>query len=240
MNYETFAEVYDTIMDNTLYNEWLSFTKRHLTGNNILELACGTGDLAVFLAKEGFTVTGLDLSEEMLSVADQKAFDNKVEIAFLQGDMRELPEINAFDGVTCYSDSLCYLKSEEEVLQAFKGVYSNLKVGGHFLFDVHSPYQITEGFLDYSFHDQTENFAFLWDSYPGETPLSVSHYLTFFIKEGESFQRYDELHEERTYDLATFKKLLKEAGFKNIQVFGDFTDEAPIDKTRRLFFKGEK
>ena len=67
MAYETFAFVYDEVMDTSLYQRWLDFSIRHLQDKKpVLELACGTGALAVAFAKEGFEVTALDLSEEML------------------------------------------------------------------------------------------------------------------------------------------------------------------------------
>ena len=77
MAYETFAFVYDEVMDETLYQQWLDFSKRHLPKDtqNILELACGTGALAVAFAKDGYHVTGLDLSEEMLMIASQRAYE---------------------------------------------------------------------------------------------------------------------------------------------------------------------
>jgi len=74
MAYETFAFVYDEVMDSSLYKKWLDFSCRHLgKRKQLLELACGTGALAVEFAKAGFDVTGLDLSEEMLMIASQRA-----------------------------------------------------------------------------------------------------------------------------------------------------------------------
>lgn len=75
MAYETFAFVYDEVMDDSLYQQWLDFSLRHLPKetNQLLELACGTGALAVEFAKKDFDVTGLDLSEEMLTLANDRA-----------------------------------------------------------------------------------------------------------------------------------------------------------------------
>lgn len=243
MNYETFAAVYDSVMDDSLYPQWLDFTKRHLTENvqTILELACGTGDLAILLAQNNYQVTGLDLSNEMLTIADRKAFDADCQMQFLQGDMRDLKDVGAFDAVTCFSDSLCYLSDEPDMQLTFDEVFSVLNDGGTFIFDVHSVKQIEEGFKDYSFHDQTEEFAFLWDSYPGLVPHSVEHFLTFFVQEnGETFIRHDELHQERTYPVADFLRMLENAGFTKVEVFGDFTDEAPTKECKRVFFVAHK
>ncbi|MGC4439479.1 SAM-dependent methyltransferase, partial [Streptococcus suis] len=74
-----------------------------------------------------------------------------------------------------------------------------------------------------------------------EEPHSIAHELTFFVKEEDGrFTRRDELHEERTYPIATFEKLLKEAGFSKVQVYADFSDQAPTDESLRWFFVAEK
>ncbi|MGM0215689.1 class I SAM-dependent DNA methyltransferase [Enterococcus sp. AZ109] len=237
MAYETFALVYDEVMDDSLYQKWLNFSLRHLPANNlnILELACGTGALAVEFAKAGFSVTGLDLSEEMLMLAQNRAIREEADIQFVVGDMLDLTDIGSYQAVTCFSDSLCYMKNEEQVQQVFQGVYNLLEEEGIFIFDVHSLYQMDKLFPDYSFHDQTEDFAFLWDSYTGEVPHSIEHFLTFFVKEGECFERIDELHQERTYPLETYVRMLKKVGFQ-CEAYADFEDKTPNETSKRWFF----
>ena len=242
MEYETFAFVYDAMMDTSLYGQWLDFTLRHTKGKqNLLELACGTGHLALLLAKAGFTVTGLDLSEEMLSIASERfneAFgeeDNP--ICLTQGDMMDLSEVGTYEVVTCYSDSLCYMKNDFEVQQVFDEVYRILEEDGIFIFDVHSDYKMTECFPNFSFHNETEDYAFLWDSYPDEAPLSIVHELSFYVRdEDDRFERYLEDHHERTYPLEHYLRLLENAGFSQVEVYADFTDEAPTETSERWFF----
>lgn len=242
MAYETFAFVYDEVMDDTLYQQWLAFSLRHLpkTTNQILELACGTGALAVEFAKNGFDVTGLDLSEEMLTLASDRGIQAETAINWVVGDMLDLTDIGKYQAVTCFSDSLCYMQNAAQVQQVFRGVYELLEEKGLFIFDVHSTYQVDKVFPEYSFHDQTDDFAFLWDSYPGEEPHSIEHFLTFFVKkEDEIFQRFDELHQERTYALELYQEMLTDTGFK-VDVFADFTDERPSETSKRWFFVCQK
>lgn len=236
--FETFALIYDQVMDDSLYDDWLTFTLRHLNGQKrLLELACGTGELAIQFAKQGFEVTALDLSEEMLTVANQQAQEKQAVVQFVQADMLDLSDIGSYEIVTCYSDSICYLADEKEVQKAFKQVYQVLKEEGIFLFDVHSLYQMDKIFPDYNYHYQTEDFAFLWESYPTEKPHSIEHFLTFFIKNGEeTFIREDELHLERTYPLETYETLLKQAGFNRVELCADFKDSEPSATSKRWFF----
>ncbi|OTN76216.1 methyltransferase [Enterococcus sp. 8G7_MSG3316] len=238
MAYETFAFVYDEVMDSSLYKKWLDFSCRHLgERKQIMELACGTGALAVEFAKAGYQVTGLDLSEEMLMIASQRAQEEDVNIQFVEGDMLDLVDVGHYEAITCYSDSLCYMEDEHSVQQVFDGVFESLTEDGVFLFDVHSTYQIDEVFPDYSYHYQTDDFAFLWESYQGEVEHSIEHFLTFFVQEENGqFNRLDELHQERTYPLDTYVRMLENAGFSSVTCYADFIDVAPNEKSRRWFF----
>lgn len=242
MAYETFAFVYDEVMDISLYQRWLDFSLRHLgERKQILELACGTGALAVEFAKDGFDVTALDLSEEMLMIASGRAEEAEATVQFVEGDMLDLSDIETYQAVTCFSDSICYMENEMDVQQVFDGVYQILEEDGIFIFDVHSTYQIDEVFPSYSYHYQTEEFAFLWDSYEGKEPHSIEHFLTFFVENEEgSFVREDELHRERTYPLEVYLLLLENAGFSNVETYADFIDSEPNEKSRRWFFVCQK
>ncbi|MGY3729620.1 class I SAM-dependent DNA methyltransferase [Lactococcus termiticola] len=234
-NYALFAQVYDAIMDDSLYEKWYDFSVRHFSPytHKILELACGTGILTEKFVSEHYELTGLDLSPEMLELAKTRVSNADFEL----GDMRKLDFKADFDAVTCFSDSLCYLADEDELKATFAGVYRGLREGGTFIFDVHSTYQTDEVFPGHAYHDNAEDFAFVWDTYAGEVPHSVAHELTFFVKEEDGrFMRKDELHEERTYPIEVYRSLLEEVGFKDVQVFADFEDEAPGPESLRWFF----
>lgn len=230
----------DAIMDDSLYEKWTAFSLRHLPKKKdakLLELACGTGIQSLRFKEAGFDVTGLDLSGDMLKIAKKRAQVAGFDLSFIQANMLDLSAVGTFDYVTCYSDSICYMQDEIEVGDVFKQVYDHLKEGGVFIFDVHSTYQTDEVFPGYSHHENAEDFAMVWDSYADEAPHSVVHELTFFIQDEDGrFTRFDEVHEERTYDILTYDILLEQAGFKSFKVYADFEDEEPGDTSRRWFF----
>ena len=241
--YEKFASVYDAIMDDSLYDKWTAFSLRHFPKGKktLLELACGTGIQSVRFAQEGLEVTGLDLSSDMLKIARKRAQAAGFDLPFLQANMLDLSAAGQYDLITCYSDSLCYMQDEVEVGDVFKQVYDHLNEGGRFIFDVHSTYQIDELFPGYSHHENAEDFAMVWDTYADEAPHSVVHELTFFIQDEDGrFSRFDEVHEERTYDILTYDILLEQAGFKSFKVYADFEDEEPGETSQRWFFVCEK
>ncbi|WP_050306416.1 class I SAM-dependent DNA methyltransferase [Streptococcus pneumoniae] len=248
--YETFAAVYDAVMDDSLYDKWTNFSLRHLPKTKerkkLLELACGTGIQSVRFSQAGFDVTGLDLSADMLKIAEKRATSAKQKITFIEGNMLNLPKAGKYDFVTCYSDSICYMQDEVEVGDVFKDVYNALNEEGVFIFDVHSTYQTDEVFPGYSYHENAEDFAMLWDTYEDEAPHSIVHELTFFIKEADgSFSRHDEVHEERTYEILTYEILtyeilLEQAGFKSFKLYADFEDKEPTETSTRWFFVAQK
>ncbi|MDR0198993.1 MAG: class I SAM-dependent methyltransferase [Streptococcaceae bacterium] len=238
-NYSMFSRVYDEVMDQSLYDDWLAFSERHFGEHThkILELACGSGILSEKFIAAHYDVTGVDLSKDMLELARKRVTNADFEV----GDMRKLAFQSDFDAVTCFSDSLCYLVDLDEVKQAFAGVYRALRLGGTFIFDVHSLYQMDELWDGFSYHENAEDFAFVWDTYCGDVPHSIQHELTFFVQEEDGrFVRKDELHEERTYPLEDWQGALEEVGFKNIEVFADWTDDTPKSDSKRWFFVARK
>ena len=199
------------------------------------------GIQSVRFSQAGFDVTGLDLSADMLKIAQKRASSAKQKIDFIEGNMLDLSQAGKYDFVTCYSDSICYMQDEVEVGDVFKEVYNALNEDGVFIFDVHSTYQTDEVFPGYSYHENAEDFAMLWDTYEDAAPHSIVHELTFFLQEEDgSFSRHDEVHEERTYEVLTYDVLLEQAGFKSFKLYADFEDKEPTETSARWFFVAQK
>ena len=133
MIYQTFAKLYDELFDSELYLEWQSFVERRVLDKQqpLLELACGAGRLAVLLAKDGYNVSGFDLSDEMLSLADQHAREAEVTLPLIEGNMLNLSD-DTYHTVTCFADSLCYLPDETALATTFEQVARHLDDDGQF------------------------------------------------------------------------------------------------------------
>lgn len=246
MTYNRFAYLYDQLMNDVPYEKWFIFLKDvfkkyDLKKPSILDIGCGTGSLPILLAKENYAVSGVDLSEEMLSVAMEKAEQERIQIPFYQQNMMDLEGFDEIDCVTIFCDSLNYLESEEQVLQTFKKVYQSLRVGGLFIFDVHSPYKIEEIFGEETFFIDDAELSLVWSCTQGEIPLSVEHDLVFFMKEEDRdvYERFEEYHNQRTYTVDTYESLLKQVGFEIKEVLADFDQK--VEKTsERIFFIAKK
>ncbi|MFE8696758.1 class I SAM-dependent DNA methyltransferase [Cytobacillus sp. FJAT-53684] len=243
MTYGKFAYVYDELMKDVPYDKWVDLVmkntqKYNIQGKRLLDIACGTGELSIKFAKKGYHVTGVDLSEDMLMVAHSKAADNGMDIQFYQQNMAELEGLGQFDIIGIFCDSLNYLQSEQEVLDTFMHVYEHLDDKGLFIFDVHSIHKILQIFMNQTFTLNDEEISYIWNSYQGEFPNSVEHDLSFFVLDHKSgmYDRYDELHFQRTYPIEIYETWLREAGFEVVEVAADFESVSPQTQSERIIF----
>lgn len=246
MTYERFASWYDQLMSDAPYDAWCALVERTVAsyhnGKRLLDLGCGTGELAIRLAEKGFDATGVDLSEQMLTIAQMKAEERGVHVLFYQQDMRHFGPFEPFDTIVIFCDSLNYLLEDEDVITTFSRVYDQLRPGGLFLFDVHSLFKMEHIFLQKeTFASNDEQVSYIWNCYPGSRPYSVEHELTFFVQLEEGvYERVDEIHVQRTYDVAQYETWLKDAGFRLLHVWADFTEQQPTNESERIFFVAQK
>jgi SAM-dependent methyltransferase len=108
-------------------------------GGPLLELACGTGQLAIPIARAGIPTTGLDRSGPMLATANTRALAAGVSIDFVQGDMRDFDMGRRFTLIFVARNSLTHLLSARDLLSAFTAVKGHLAPNGIFAFDVFNP-----------------------------------------------------------------------------------------------------
>jgi SAM-dependent methyltransferase len=250
MSYEQFAYLYDELMQDAPYDKWVNFVLKSLhdhqikliKGNTLLDLACGTGELSVRFAEQGFKVTGVDLSTDMLAVARAKAENHGVMIPLFEQDMAELEGLGSFDIIGIFCDSLNYLLTEEKVLSTFLKASQCLNKDGILFFDVHSIFKIKELFIDQTFTLCDENIAYIWNSFPGEHPNSVEHELSFFVQDPADgkYNRIDEFHEQRTFSIEQYSGWLEEAGFEILEISADFEKKKPQLDSERIFFMARK
>lgn len=247
MTYGKFAYLYDELMRDVPYDKWAEMIsqmseKYHVSGKRLLDLACGTGELSVKISEKGYDVTGVDLSEDMLMVAQVKAEEHKQKIHLFQQNMAELEGLGQFDVIGIFCDSLNYLESEKEVKATFHSVYHHLAEGGLFIFDVHSIYKIMQIFMNQTFAINEDEISYIWHSYQGDYPNSVEHDLSFFVLDEQSgqYDRYDELHFQRTYPIETYEAWLQEAGFELLETTADFENVSPRSHSERIFFTCRK
>ncbi|HHY72942.1 MAG TPA: class I SAM-dependent methyltransferase [Bacillus bacterium] len=245
MSYQHFALLYDDLMTDVPYENWLDFIMKNIEsygngGKRLLDLGCGTGTLSIPLAENGYDVTGIDLSEEMLAIAQAKSIDACVNIPFYQQDMSELAGFEPFDIIGVFCDALNYLRTEEDVERTIRNIYNLLHPGGLLLFDVHSVYKMEEVFGNQTYCSNDEEISYIWNCFRGEEAYSVEHELTFFVKHNDLYERFDEYHMQRTFPIEKYRIWLEKAGFELLQISADFIEESPKPSSERIFFVARK
>lgn len=242
--YEEFALIYDELMNDIDYEQWFHyiesiFDKYAIKPYSILEMACGTGNFTKFLCEKDYDITAFDLSEEMLSVAYDKLNMHK-NVRILKQDMVSFDLDKKYDSIICVCDGINYIIETDELIQVFKNVYSHLREGGLFVFDINSHYKLSSIIGDNTFVNENEKVFYVWDNEYEEQTNLCNFYLNFFINEGELYRRFDENHIQRAYHIEEIKDALHESGFYNISFYKAFTFEEGCDKNERISFVARK
>lgn len=246
MIYANFASVYDRLMQDVPYDLWVDnldeiFRRYGIKGSRVLDLGCGTGNVAVPLAQKGYRVTALDLSPEMLSLAEHKAREAGVKITFTCQDMREMVMPGEFDLVISMCDSMNYLLADGELRQACTRAAGVLKDGGFLVFDINSAYKIEKIFGENTYTLADEDVAYVWenDYDPGERVCHM--HLTFFVRKPNGlYERFVEEHRERAYSADEVQQALREAGFELTGILAEDNLEPPGAETERIYFVARK
>lgn len=243
-SYKRFAEVYDQLMTDIPYEDYAQWICSYAPANDfpkLLDIGCGTGTMSMLLAQTGYLVSGLDLSEDMLAIAAERAQAMNINIPLFAMSMSEIEGLADFDVAIIPIDSLNYVRETADVQKTLQNVYDVLRPGGQLFFDVHSSFKTDEIFLDGPFTFDEDGVNYIWHTAPGEAPHSVESYITFFVEtQSGLYERFDEEHYQRTYDIPTYLQWLRDAGFTAIEVTADFTHHDDFDEAERIFFRATK
>ncbi|MDE6314669.1 MAG: class I SAM-dependent methyltransferase [Lachnospiraceae bacterium] len=240
--YTGFAEVYDIFMDNIDYPKWTEYVISLLQEYNIseglvLDLGCGTGSVTECLAAAGYDMTGVDMSEEMLGIAMAKREKSGHDILYLCQPMENFELYGTVGAVVSICDCINYMTDPQELLKTFCLVNNYLDPKGLFIFDMNTSYKYRELLADNTFAEVRDNCSFIWENYYDEEEKINEYVLTLFIedKEDKRYDRFEECHYQRAYEVGEVLALVKEAGLELVAVYDAFTREAPKEDSERVY-----
>lgn len=240
--YHELAASYDRLTNDVDYAAVVDFynailAQEGLSPRTAADLACGTGSVAVLLAKQGMAVTAVDLSEEMLCEAQQKA--EELPITFVCQPLQDLYLPRGVDLAVCALDSLDYIVDPEDCQKAIRRIYRSLNPGGIFIFDVNTPEKL-RAMDGQVFLDEDDDVYCVWRGEFDEETNICTYGMDLFQRRGSTWQRSFEEHQEYAYSAEQLVGYLKQAGFTHIAVYGDrqFRDPAPGEQ--RIYLKARK
>lgn len=232
--YSVLAKYYDALMDDVDYRKWAEFydviLKESGACKRVVDMGCGTGSITVCLASLGYDMTAIDISSEMLAMAQSKADKAGVHIRFSEQDMSSLDVGGGYGGVICSFDGVNYLLSTEKLKACFDRAYEALDDGGVFVFDVSTPYKYKNILSENAFVYELDGLFLSWQSFYNEKRGICDYYLTFFSEKNGVWHRFDEEQRQRSYSLKTIEKLLRDSGFTIEKICAD-TDFSPVEST---------
>lgn len=239
--YGKFADIYDSLQDID-YSSFLNYYKDIFARFNvkpelILDLGCGTGNITIPMSKSGYDMIGIDISEEMLDIASNKARQEETDILFLNQDMTEFELYGTVDAVICALDGVNYLTEDGDLDKLFSLIHNYLNPGGLFIFDINSTHKLKDILGENTYvYDQDDVYC-VWESSFDETENICSFYLDFFTKTDNGlYTRNEEYQEERAYSIAEISETAKNNSLDVIGCFDDRSFETATDNSKRIFF----
>ena len=242
--YHTLAVSYDRLTNDVDYKATVDFYEKILEREGLqprtaVDLACGTGSVGLILAQRGLEVTGVDMSEDMLCVAAQKAQEASVPCRFVHQKLQELKLPRAVDLAVCALDSLDYILDPGDCREAIRRVYKYLNPGGCFIFDVNTPRKL-RAMDGQVFLDEDDDIYCVWRGEFSEEENICTYGMDLFQRSGNLWHRSWEEHREYAYTQEQLKEFLKAAGFTGIEVYADRRFCAPGPEEQRIYIKARK
>ncbi len=261
--YHAYAPFYDgsgQIRFAALFANYLlgDILPRHpVAGRRALDLACGTGTLALILADAGWFVTGVDRSSAMIAIARSRAqsVDAVVRPQFIEADMRWLWQETArigqaeaaealqrgfFDLVTCTYDSLNYMLTEEDLAACFSTAAEALAPEGLFVADMNTRYFLEHEWGEVEIIERPGFIQVNRSHFDPLTACSTMRLIGFVGDDDDGYERFEEVHIERAYPPETVTSLIGAAGLTVEAVYDCFTTQPIGERTQRIAWVARK
>ena len=252
--YTGFAYVYDEFMDNVPYDDWTEYVvgllKEYGVQENslLLELGCGSGSMTRRLVSRGYDMIGVDYSEDMLELAREKDFEEALsygQILYLNQDMREFELFGTVAAVVSICDSMNYITDKEDLKKVFQLVNNYLDTRGVFIFDLNTDHKYRDILGETTIAENRENASFIWENYYDQESIINQYDITIYNKvelelEDEKeqtplYERMEETHYQRAYELNDIIQLIQEAGMEYVTAYDALTRNAPNELSERIY-----
>lgn len=238
--YGPLAGCYDLFTSDVPYGALADFYEKALAlpgreRMTLLDLCCGTGTLACILAGRGHELIGVDMSEEMLALAQEKAEEGSFPVRpmFLCQEASGLDLYGTVEGAYCSLDALNYIPWEE-LPELVRRLHLFIEPGGRLAFDIHCPEHL-RGLDGQVFVDESEDALCLWRAEFDGEENALFYGMDIFRRSGALWSRESEEHVEYAHEPEKLCALLREGGFRDVRVQENVLEGQPW----RLFITAE-
>ncbi|MBS3811506.1 MAG: class I SAM-dependent methyltransferase [Halanaerobiales bacterium] len=235
----SFASIYDDIMKRVPYYYWYKYLKHLLVyyekdPKNILELACGTGNMLKYFVDKSDLLYGVDSSEDMLAITKNK-LSSYEHLKLYNTNMQDIFNYGDFDFIYSVFDSVNYIHSYEKLLDVFKNAYLNLKQDGIFIFDINTIYRLSE-IKEGTRKVNGDDYTCFWKDIVKSESREWIVELEIYFENKEEDNNFSERHVEKGYQLRDIEAGLFEVGFKHVDFYKSFTFKKGRAKNNRVHF----
>ena len=242
--YSSLAGVYDALNTGCDYNALADYLAKEIKENEasktelVLDLACGTGRLTLMLRDRGYDMTGVDLSEDMLSVAREACYNKGVnDVLWLCQNMTDFELYGTVDACVCSLDSINYLTKISDVKKCFSLVYNYLVPDGIFVFDINTPHRFKCVYGNNAYILEEKGSLCAWQNEYNEKSKLCRFYLSIFSENKDgTYERNDEVQTEKCYTRRQIENALIDTGFEILGVYGDFNHTPAKDDDEKWYF----
>jgi len=243
--YRDYARVYDDSGQLAFSLRMIPYLnlllERHpVSGPAMLDLACGTGTIAIAMAEAGWRVYGVDGSAEMLAEAREKADENGVQVTWSQQDMRHVVLPEQVHLVTCLYDSMNYMLTDQDLLATFRSVFKLLQPGGLFLFDMNTAWVMASLWDDEIYFTDSDELSVIMQSEYDRNRQRTTVVVTCFERVDGYYRKIVEEHQEQAYPPEHIATLLTDVGFRAEAMYDCFSLRQPSPTSFRVMFVARK
>ncbi|NQV15730.1 class I SAM-dependent methyltransferase [bacterium] len=237
--YQRLAAYYDQLMDYIDYDIWVAdieeLTKSFKSDSKWLDISCGTGSMALRLARLGRNMTAVDLSPHMIDIAAAKAKSDGVQINFQVGDMLTFNNNEHYDVIINLHDGLNYLLTTTDIQVFLANTFALLKPGGVLLFDVVTPLLCQTHFRGYReiFNDDQGGY----ERYTNYDPITQLAESIFTLQTNQDDTSEVETHIQKAYELSDVEGFCRDSKFKSWQILDDESMEAGDAESERYLVR---
>ncbi len=242
--FDAIAPYYDEVMSVVPYRQWVQYLRRlckryRWKPSRILDLATGTGTVALLLAQEGYRVTGVDISARMIAEATKKAAAlGEGSPTFLCQDATQLDFPAEFDLVISLFDSLNYILTARALQATFAGIFRCLRPGGGCIFDLNGEYALEHNlFSQDNLSDDDAEVKHVWTASYNPRSRIATVDMQFYLPDGRAFR---EIHKERAHRHADVMQFLRDAGFEFLDAFDAYSFLPAGKRSERIFYVARK